>query len=71
MSYDEFFVGKLPILVQGTLMAWIFDGDIHEFLGAETEEMSEDKIFDKYYRNRNSVLDDCMRSGCLSHWRES
>eukprot|EP00961_Rhodomonas_salina_P048433 650210-Rhodomonas_salina.1 len=52
-------------------MAWIFDGDIHEFLGAETEEMSEDKIFDKYYRNRNSVLDDCMRSGCLSHWRES
>eukprot|EP00961_Rhodomonas_salina_P123846 1669135-Rhodomonas_salina.1 len=71
MSYDEFFVGKLPILVQGTLMAWIFDGDIHEFLGAETEEMLEDKIFDKYYSNRNSVLDDCMRSGCLSHWRES
>lgn len=92
MAFDEFIVGKLPVLVQGTLMAWIFDGDVHEFLGDDHEPMSEvrvvspafletrtltrglswqDKIFDKYYRNHNTALDDFMRSGCLSHWRES
>eukprot|EP00961_Rhodomonas_salina_P110246 1483800-Rhodomonas_salina.1 len=71
IAFEEFFIGKLPILVQGTLMAWIFDGDINEFLGTESDVLTEDKIFDRYYRNKNSALDDCMRSGCLSHWRES
>lgn len=37
LSYEEFFVGKLPKLVQGTLMSWIFDGDILEFIGTEQE----------------------------------
>lgn len=73
LAFEEFFIGKLPILVQGPLMAWIFDWDIHEFLGTESESMTEDKIFDLYYRNKNSALDDsdCMSSGCLFHWRES
>lgn len=72
VAFDEFFVGKLPLVVQGTLMAWIFGGDVREFLGsADQTPASEDKIFDKYYRNRNTLLDDFMRSGCLTHWRES
>eukprot|EP00961_Rhodomonas_salina_P293619 3933901-Rhodomonas_salina.1 len=56
LSYEEFCIGRLPILVQGTLMSWIFDGDIHEFLGVETEVLTEDKVFEKYYRDKNSAL---------------
>eukprot|EP00961_Rhodomonas_salina_P179622 2423844-Rhodomonas_salina.2 len=52
-------------------MSWIFDCDIHEFLGAETEVLTEDKVFEKYYWDKNSVLNECMHSCCLTHWRTS
>lgn len=69
--YDNFFCGKLPMLAQGTLMSWIFDGDIDEFLSDEYGQASEEKVFDKYYRGHNKVLDEYLRSGCLANWRES
>eukprot|EP00961_Rhodomonas_salina_P232625 3142742-Rhodomonas_salina.1 len=67
--FSDFCTGKLPLLVQATLMVWIFDGDMHEFMGSDHEQASEDCVFEKYYCNINSALDEFVRSGCLSNWR--
>jgi hypothetical protein len=73
LSFMSFSTGNLPSLFEGMLMTWMMSGNIDEFV-PETDaccEVSEALLFERYYKGKNSAIDDMAKAGHMTHWMQA
>ena len=73
LSFMSFSAGNLPSLFEGLLMTWMMSGNIDEFVPEADSscEVSEAVLFERYYKGKNSAIDDMVKAGHMTHWMQA